>query len=158
MTKKIIIIGGGIAGLSTGVYAQINSYNAIIFEKHSKPGGLCTSWHRKGFTFDYCIHNLAGTGNVPLREVWNDLGAFEGTEIINHEVFIQIEDNKGNVLDIFTDLDLLEKHMKEIAPEDSKTIEEYVKAGKSLSEAGFFSMDMGGTLSKLKIAPHVPKK
>ncbi len=157
MTKKIIIIGGGIAGLSTGVYAQINSYDAIIFEKHSKPGGLCTSWHRKGFTFDYCIHNLAGTGNVPLREIWNDLGAFEGTEIINHEVFIQIEDIKGNVLNIYTDLDRLEKHMKEIAPEDSKTIEEYVKAGKSLSGAGFFSMGMDGTLSKLKIAPHVPK-
>ncbi len=111
MTKKIIIIGGGIAGLSTGVYARMNGYDTIIFEKHSKPGGLCTSWHRKEFTFDYCIHNLAGTGDIPLREVWDDLGALENTEIINHEIFIQIEDNQGNILDIYTDLDLLEKHM-----------------------------------------------
>ncbi len=157
MTKKIIIIGGGIAGLSTGVYAQINGYDVTIFEKHSKPGGMCTSWHRKGFTFDYCIHNLGGTGDVRLREVWDDLGAFEGTEIINHEVFIQIEDSQGNVLNIYTDLDRLEKHMKEIAPEDSKTIEEYVKAGKSLSIDDFFAMDMGGTLSKLKMATNLPK-
>lgn len=157
MTKKIIIIGGGIAGLSTGVYARMNGYDAIIFEKHSKPGGLCTSWHRKGFTFDYCIHNLAGTGDIPLREVWDDLGALENTEIINHEIFIQIEDNQGNILDIYTDLDLLEKHMKEIAPEDSKTIEEYVNGGRSIPGPMFFSMDMGGTFSKLKIAPHIPK-
>ena len=157
MTKKIIIIGGGIAGLSTGIYAQINGYDATIFEKHSKPGGLCTSWHRKDFTFDYCIHNLAGTGNVRLREVWDDLGAFEGTEIINHEAFTRIEDSHGNVLNIYTDLDRLEKHMKEIAPEDSKAIEEYIKAGKSLSGADFFAMDMGGTMSKLKMATNLPK-
>lgn len=157
MTKKIIIIGGGIAGLSTGVYAQINGYNAIIFEKHSKPGGLCTSWHRKGFIFDYCIHNLAGTGNVRLREIWDDLGAFEGTEIINHDIFVHIEDSKGNELNIYTDLDRLEKHMKEIAPEDSKIIEEYIKAGKSISAADFFAMNMGGAMNKLKMVPHLLK-
>jgi phytoene dehydrogenase-like protein len=157
MAKKIIIIGGGIAGLSTGVYARLNGYDAMIFEKHSKPGGMCTSWHRKEFTFDYCIHNLGGTGDVRLREVWDDLGAFEGTEIINHESFIQIEDSKGNALNIYTDLDRLEKHMKELAPEDSKTIEEYVKAGKSLPMEDFFSMGMGGIGTKLKIATNFPK-
>ncbi|WP_414469839.1 phytoene desaturase family protein [Methanobacterium sp. ACI-7] len=157
MTKKIIIIGGGIAGLSTGIYARINGYDTTIFEKHSKTGGLCTSWSRKGFTFDYCIHNLAGTGNVRLREVWDDLGAFEGAEIINHEVFTRVEDSRGNVLNVYTDLSRLERHMKEIAPEDSKVIEEYVKTGKSLSGADFFAMNMGGAISKLKIAPHLPK-
>lgn len=157
MAKKIIIIGGGIAGLSTGVYARLNGYDAVIFEKHSKPGGLCTSWLRKGFIFDYCIHNLVGTGNVSFREVWDDLGAFEGTEIINHEIFTRVEDSKGNVLNLYTDLDKLEKHMKEIAPEDSELIEEYVKAGKSLPGEDFFSMGLAGTLSKLKMATNLPK-
>jgi len=157
MTKKIIIIGGGIAGLSAGIYAKINGYDTVIFEKHSKPGGLCTSWHRKGYIFDYCIHNLAGTGNVPLKEVWEDLGAFEGTEIIDHETFATIEDGKGNVFNIYTDLDRLEKHMKEIAPEDSRVIEEYVKAGRSIPGDDLFAMDMLGTRGKLKMAPHVPK-
>lgn len=157
MAKKIIIIGGGIAGLSTGVYARINGYDVKIFEKHSKPGGLCTSWLRKGFIFDYCIHNLVGTGNVSFREVWNDLGAFEGTEIINHGIFTRVEDSKGNVLNLYTDLDKLEKHMKEIAPEDSKLIEEYVNAGKSIPGEDFFAMGLGGTLSKLKMATNLPK-
>ena len=157
MTKKLIIIGGGIAGLSTGVYARINGYDTIIFEKHNKPGGLCTSWHRKDFIFDYCIHNLVGTGKVRLREVWEDLGAFEGTVIINQDIFTRIEDSQGNALNIFTDLDRLEKHMKEIAPEDSKTIEEYIKAGKSLPGEDFFAMGLGGTLSKLKMATNFPK-
>ncbi len=116
MTKKIIIIGGGIAGLSTGIYARMNGYDATISEKHNNPGGSCTSWRRKDFTFDYYFHNLAGTGNVLFREVWEDLGAFEGAEIINHEVFTRVEDTQGNALNIYTDINRLEKHMKKNCP------------------------------------------
>ncbi len=46
--KKVIIIGAGVAGLLAGCYAQMNGFETQIFEKHTKPGGLCTSWQRKG--------------------------------------------------------------------------------------------------------------
>ena len=39
--KKIIIIGGGIAGLSAGCYLRMNGYQTVIYEMHSVPGGLC---------------------------------------------------------------------------------------------------------------------
>src|SRR3989304_2375133 len=51
-TQSIIIIGAGIAGLSAGCYGQMNGYKTRIFELHDKPGGLCTAWKRKGYTFD----------------------------------------------------------------------------------------------------------
>jgi thioredoxin reductase len=34
MAKKIIIVGAGIAGLSTGCYALMNGYEAEIYEMH----------------------------------------------------------------------------------------------------------------------------
>jgi phytoene dehydrogenase-like protein len=43
MDKSIIIIGAGIAGLSTGCYCQMNGYNTQIFEMHTIPGGVCTT-------------------------------------------------------------------------------------------------------------------
>ena len=46
--KSIIIIGAGFAGLAAGIYARMNGYNTQIFEMHDMPGGLCTSWKRKG--------------------------------------------------------------------------------------------------------------
>lgn len=49
--RSVIIIGAGIAGLSAGCYGQMNGYNTKIFEMHSIPGGLCTSWKRKSYTF-----------------------------------------------------------------------------------------------------------
>ena len=54
--KKVLIIGAGMAGLAAGCYAQMNGYAAEIFELHELPGGLCTSWERKGYTIDGCIH------------------------------------------------------------------------------------------------------
>jgi uncharacterized protein with NAD-binding domain and iron-sulfur cluster len=37
--KQIIVVGAGLAGLSTGCYAWMNGYRCRIFEHHSKPGG-----------------------------------------------------------------------------------------------------------------------
>ena len=56
--RSLLVIGGGIAGLSMGCYAQMNGYRSTILEMHDKPGGLMTAWTRKGYTIDYCIHWL----------------------------------------------------------------------------------------------------
>jgi monoamine oxidase len=40
MADSIIIIGAGLAGLSTGCYAQMNGYQSYIFEHHDRPGGV----------------------------------------------------------------------------------------------------------------------
>ncbi|SDB66777.1 FAD-dependent oxidoreductase [Butyrivibrio sp. INlla16] len=61
MQKKVVIIGGGIAGLSAGIYARLAGFEAEIYEKNSTPGGECTGWNREGFHIDNCIHWLTGT-------------------------------------------------------------------------------------------------
>ena len=35
--KKVIIIGGGIAGLSAGVYARRSGFDVTILEQHTIP-------------------------------------------------------------------------------------------------------------------------
>jgi phytoene desaturase len=37
--KSMIIIGAGLAGLSTGCHAQMKGYRSHIFEHHTVPGG-----------------------------------------------------------------------------------------------------------------------
>ena len=41
MAKKVIIIGGGVAGLSSAIYLQKNGYQTIVLEKNSTLGGAC---------------------------------------------------------------------------------------------------------------------
>jgi phytoene dehydrogenase-like protein len=124
----------------------MNGYDTTILEMHDRPGGMCTSWQRKGYTFDYCIHNLAGTRpGSRLSQMWDELGAFKGTEVIDHEIFQRVESHDGKEFNLYCDLDRLERHMKEISPDDSKVIDEFVNAARSFSKVDFFGMSMGGS-------------
>lgn len=57
-----IIIGAGISGLVCGCYLAKAGMKTLIVEKNAKPGGYCTSFTRKGFTFDACAHSIGGLG------------------------------------------------------------------------------------------------
>ena len=107
----------------------MNGYRAQIFELHSKPGGLCTSWRRKGYTFDGCIHWLIGTGEKSsFRKIWNELGALKDKKIVDHEEYTRIVNPDGKALILYTDPDQLEKHMIELSPKDATVIKELTGA------------------------------
>lgn len=125
--KSIIIIGGGIAGLSAGCYGRMNGYNTRIFEMHNVPGGLCTSWQRKGYTIDGCLEWLVGSGRESnFYKIWEELGAVQKPHIIDHEEFMRVESADGKTFILYTDIDRLERHMIEIAPEDKDVIKEFI--------------------------------
>ena len=76
MAKSLIIIGAGISGLVCGIYAQRSGFKTLILEKAGNPGGVSTSWKRKGYTFEGGIHWLIGAKKgVPLNDIWTETGA-----------------------------------------------------------------------------------
>jgi phytoene dehydrogenase-like protein len=67
----------------------MNGYRSQIFEVYDLPGGLCTAWERRDYVFDGCIHYLLGSGDgQPFKSLWEELGALQGRQFINHEEFI----------------------------------------------------------------------
>lgn len=129
MKKKIIIIGAGIAGLSAGCYGQMNGYETQIFEMHTIPGGLCTSWDRKGYRIDGCIHWLMGTDPESMfYDTWNELGAFNGKEFLYHDYIMCIENIEGKKLFMYSDVDKLEAHLLELSSQDAEVIRELTAA------------------------------
>lgn len=153
MGKSIIIIGGGITGLAAGCYGRMNGYETRIFEMHDLPGGVCTSWHRKGYTIDGCIHWLVGSkSGSQFHRLWDELGV-GNLQYVDHENYVQVEGTDGRVFTVYTNLDRLEKHMKELAPEDSGVIDEFIKAARSLSKADLPPGTPSGFGAKLKVLP-----
>src|SRR5512135_550767 len=135
MDTSLIIIGAGVAGLATGCYAQMNAYHSQIFEMHDKPGGVCTSWRRNGYTFDGCIEWLSGSspGN-PIYQMWQELGALPGPPIVNHDELIRIEGTGGKALIFYANVDRLEQQLKEVAPIDAGVIGEFCQVIRQLSQ------------------------
>lgn len=127
--RTMIIIGAGIAGLSMGVYAQLNGYNSHIYELHTQPGGLMTAWKRKGYTIDGCIHWLSYSSNeYEYCRYWEEIGLIQGREIFNPEIFNRVEGPNGEVLNLYCNTDRLEQHLLEISPEDHKLIHDMCNA------------------------------
>ena len=123
MSKKIVIIGGGVAGLSSGIYARLNGFDSEIVEMHSITGGQCTAWERKGYRFDYCLHWLVGTRKGPFNDIWKETGVLdEKTKIIDHEIHTKMFDENGKEFIVYTDLNRWEKYLCSIAPEDTRQI------------------------------------
>jgi phytoene desaturase len=128
MNKKVTIIGGGVGGLSAGIYGQLNGFDTEIVEMHTIPGGQCTAWIRKGYRFDYCLHWLVGTSKGAFHDIWRETNVLnENTKIINLEVHTKIFDEKGNDFIIYKDIDKFEKYMLDMAPEDTKGIKKMCK-------------------------------
>lgn len=128
---KIIIIGGGIAGLACGCYLQMNGYRTEIFEANNSPGGLCVAWDRGPYTFDGCLRFLVGTNpSSTFYKVWKELGAINGREILHRKEILRVEDLEGQALSVSADLDQLARDFKQIAPEDAVLIDKLVRAAR----------------------------
>jgi phytoene dehydrogenase-like protein len=147
MGKSIIIIGAGIAGLSAGCCGQMNGYQTQIFEMHDKPGGVCTAWERKGYTIDGCLHWVYGSNpNSSFHHIWEELGVVQDRQFIDFEEYRRVEDKDGKTWIIYSDLDRLEKHMVELAPEDAKVIHEFIGVARGMSHLNW-NMDKAPELS-----------
>jgi phytoene dehydrogenase-like protein len=129
--RKIIIIGGGIAGLSCGCYLQMNGLQTEILEAGALPGGLCTAWHRGPYVFDGCLRWLIGIHpSSAFHQIWRELGAIAGRKILTHDEILHVEGADGRTLAVPADLDKLSREFKRIAPEDTALIDQLVGAAR----------------------------
>ncbi|MCR5652157.1 MAG: NAD(P)/FAD-dependent oxidoreductase [Lachnospiraceae bacterium] len=126
--KKAVIIGGGIAGLTAGIYALTAGFDAEIYEKNSVPGGQCMGWNRKGYHIDNCIHWLTGTRKgTELYQLWKTVGALSNdTEYAKIDSFYTSVHN-GKSVTLWSDLKKTEKELIEAAPEDEAEIRKFIQ-------------------------------
>jgi phytoene dehydrogenase-like protein len=132
--KSIIIIGAGLAGLSAGCYGRMNGYRVQVLEQDTRPGGLCTSWERKGYTVHGNMAFVVGSGpGVAFHRIWQELGLVPKTRMIEYEYLIIFKGRDGATFPMPNDLDRLEKDWKALAPEDVKRIGDFVGGARTFA-------------------------
>ncbi|HHZ65913.1 MAG TPA: phytoene desaturase [Flavobacteriales bacterium] len=52
MSKKVAVLGGGIAGLSAASIMALNGFDVSLFEKNAEVGGRASKFEKDGFSFD----------------------------------------------------------------------------------------------------------
>ena len=125
---RILIIGGGVGGLSAGIYGALSGHDVTVVEKHSVAGGNLTGWKRDGYTIDNCIHWLTGTNPATdSYKTWVELGALGGVEIVKCETLYTYSDGERQ-FSLCRDLKKMEKMMLDISPADKGEITALTRA------------------------------
>jgi len=144
--KKIVIIGGGIAGLSAAVYALKSGYEVEILEMHDMAGGLAMSWRRGPYTFETCLHWLIGSKpGGEFNQVWKELVDLDKLAFVNPHEFVRIETEDGDSLRVYTNADMLEAELLRRAPNDIAAIHDFIHAIRSFSK--FKLLDPSGGIA-----------
>ena len=120
-----VIIGAGIGGLVCGCYLAKAGMKVLIAEQHFKPGGYCTSFKRKGFTFDAaadCFGAYRKSGIT--RKVFEDLGIDRKLNIIRFDPpsIILTPDYR---IPFWNDLEKTIKEFQTTFPEESNNIHHF---------------------------------
>jgi phytoene dehydrogenase-like protein len=142
--KSVIIIGAGLAGLSTGCYAQMNGYRSRIFEHHSQPGGVAAAWRRGEYLIDGGIHFVMGhKPGTALYEIYRQLGIVPANRFIDLTHYGRfIHESSGRSLLLSDDLEQWAFALKSLSPADAKIVDELIAGGRALQGIDMSEMGM----------------
>lgn len=106
---KAIVIGAGISGLTCASYLQRSGIQTLVLEQAAAPGGVSTSWKRKGYNFEGGIHWLIGAKKeIPLHNIWVETGALqENNPVYFKDPIYTLVDSQGQ-MPLYRDLHGLE--------------------------------------------------
>lgn len=79
--NRILILGAGLAGLSSAWHLQRKGIDCQVFEQEKEVGGLCRSKEINGFTFDYDGHLL----HFKEPYAFNLAKSLLGTNMVKHK-------------------------------------------------------------------------
>ncbi len=128
----VLIIGGGVSGLSAGIYSCLAGFRVTVCEKHFTAGGNLTAWDRGGYHIDNCIHWLTGTNPATKTyKMWQELGVLGNVRVHQGNTLYTCE--KGGVrLSLNKDLTRTFSDMLKISPDDEKEIRSLICAVKAM--------------------------
>jgi all-trans-retinol 13,14-reductase len=98
MKYDIIIIGGGLGGLTAGAKLAKEGKKILLIEQHNQPGGCATTFKRGDFTLEVGLHEMDGPSPRDMKtKIFNDLDVFKNIEFIRVPEFYRFINDRYRV-------------------------------------------------------------
>ena len=98
MKYDIIIIGGGLGGLTAGAKLSKEGKKVLLIEQHLIPGGCATTFERDDFTFEVGLHEMDGLDNRDMKtRIFQELGVFDKVEFLKVPEFYHFRNGRCEI-------------------------------------------------------------
>ena len=99
MKYDVIVIGGGLGGLTAGARLAKEGKRVLLLEQHDRVGGCATTFKRGRYTMEVGLHEMDGlhTGDMKNR-IFNDLGIFDRVKFLELPEFYRFINNRYDVV------------------------------------------------------------
>lgn len=99
MTYDIIIIGGGLGGLTAGAKLAKEGKKVLLLEQHDRPGGCATTFQREDFTLEVGLHEMDGPHAKDLKvRIFRDLGLTDRVTLLDLPEFYRFVNGRQDVV------------------------------------------------------------
>lgn len=160
--KDIVVIGGGLGGLSAAISLAQKGYSVSLYEKNTHLGGKLNRLEKEGFGFDL------GPSILTMPHIFNRLFQQSGKELEDYVPIKQLSHEwrsffmDGTVLDLYNAVEDMSSKNVELSEKDIEEFKNYLAYTKELyekTEAGYFNegldtlkevLDYHGYLTTLK--------
>ncbi|MCF8227060.1 MAG: NAD(P)/FAD-dependent oxidoreductase [Bacteroidales bacterium] len=125
MQYDVIIIGGGLGGLTAGAKLAKEGKNILLLEQHDRPGGCATTFTRKDFTMEVGLHEMDGLHPADGKlKIFNELGVSDRVNFLPVPEFYRFFNGRTDVV-MPHDKDDAIAMLNEIFPGEEAGIEAY---------------------------------
>lgn len=127
MTYDVIVIGGGLAGLTAASLLAKRQLKVAVIEKSYNPGGSCGVFKRGSVTFDNGAAMLYGFGPSGFnahRFVFNCLE--EPVDVIKHDLLYTVV-FKGHRIPFWLDVNQFADELSKVFPSEAKNIHRFYR-------------------------------
>jgi len=121
-TYNTIVVGGGIAGLTSAAFLSRSGQKVLLVEKNKELGGLVNSFTRDGFHFEAGVRALEDAGII--FAMLKDLGI--RLDVVKSPVSLGIENEIINV-ETIDDLIKYQELLIKLFPESELEIDEFIR-------------------------------
>lgn len=146
--KTVIVIGGGLGGLSAAISLAQNGYSVSLYEKNTHLGGKLNRLEQDGFGFDL------GPSILTMPHIFEKLFRGSGKRMSDYVPITRLSREwrsffpDGTVLDLYGDLRLMERGNPSLTRDDIKEYYSFLKYAKRLydtTENGYFAKGLDTT-------------
>ncbi|MBU3662720.1 MAG: phytoene desaturase [Bacteroidetes bacterium] len=149
---KVIVIGSGVAGLSSASYLAKNGFEVSLLEKNETPGGRARQFSAEGFTFDmgpswYWMPDV-------FEKFYNDFGftTSDFYELKRLEPSYRIINKNAEAVDIPANMQDLEALFEKLEPGSAPKLQKFLKEAAYKYEVGINDLVYKPSLSLLEFA------